>query len=65
VAGLDKAAEFCQNHREVAVLAVRKRPPGQVSDPEASVVTFNLPREDVKLHPGGEPSSAKVLRTRV
>lgn len=65
VAGLDTAAEFCHNHREVAVVAVRKSNPGRESGSRASVVTFNLPREDLNLHPGGQPSAARVLHTRV
>jgi thiamine biosynthesis lipoprotein len=65
VAGLDKTAEFCQNHRDVAVLAVQKRRTGQEGSPRASIVTFNLPREDVNLHPDGQPASARVLHTRV
>lgn len=65
VAGLDKTAEFCQNHRDVAVLAVQKRRADQEGRPRASIVTFNLPREDVDLHPDGQAASARVLHTRV
>lgn len=61
VSGLDKTAEFCQNHPQVAALVVLKPPDGARSSKRPSVVTFNLPREDVNLHPDGEQSSARVL----
>jgi len=61
VSGLDKTAEFCQNHPDVAALVVLKPGSGPRRGERPSVVTFNLPREDVNLHPGGQPSSARVL----
>jgi len=52
VAGLDKAAEFCHNHADVAaLLVVRDRRPAPGTLP-VRVVTFNLPHEDVRLEPG-------------
>lgn len=54
VGGLDKTAEFCQNHRDIAALLVLKdHRPGRSNQPR--VVTFNLPPEDVNLRPGDDP----------
>lgn len=54
VMGLDKAAEFCQNHPEVAALLVTRR--NRAGGPNAvpRVVTFNLPPQDVELTPGSD-----------
>ncbi|GMV98689.1 MAG: hypothetical protein AMXMBFR83_30370 [Phycisphaerae bacterium] len=60
VSGLDKTAAFCQNHPEVAALVVLKPRAGPHSSRRPAVATFNLPREDVNLHPAGR-SSARVL----
>ncbi|HOB76401.1 MAG TPA: FAD:protein FMN transferase [Phycisphaerae bacterium] len=59
--GLDKTAEFCQNHRDVAALVVLNPEAAPRSGKRPSVLTFNLPREDVDLHPDGEPSLTRVL----
>lgn len=61
VGGLDKTAEFCQNHRDVAALVVLPPQAAPQSGKRPSVLTFNLPDEDVNLHPGDEPSSTRVL----
>lgn len=52
VMGLDKAAEFCQNHRRVAALLVLRDGSDGDTSPTPRVVTFNLPPEDVILAPG-------------
>ena len=59
VMGLDKARDFCQNHRDTAALLVLK-PGGAVlrsgRDERTStlpqVVTFNMPEQDLDLYPG-------------
>lgn len=61
VSGLDRTAEFCQNHRDVAALVVLNPQASPRSGKRPSVLTFNLPREDVNLHPDGESSSVRVL----
>jgi len=55
VMGLDKAAEFCQNHREIAALLVLGHSEADGPDLSPRVVTFNLPPEDVDLTPGNDP----------
>jgi len=51
VLGLDKAADFCQNHPDIAALLVLK--PGDQGGTSArpKVVTFNLSEQDVDLDP--------------
>jgi FAD:protein FMN transferase len=61
VSGLDKTAQFCQNHPEIAALVVMEQGDGKQNGQQPSVVTFNLPREDVNLNPSDGLSSARVL----
>jgi thiamine biosynthesis lipoprotein len=57
VAGLDKSAEFCHNHPDIAAVIVLKQTPageGAVSNRRGPrVVTFNLSSQDVKIATGG------------
>jgi thiamine biosynthesis lipoprotein len=68
VLGLDKTAEFCQNHADVAALIVLRngeagrpadspaaQPPGPASRANSRVVTFNLSSQDVKTATGMPP----------
>ena len=55
VMGLDKAADFCHNHREIAALLVRRQDQEAGQDTLPRVVTFNLPPEDVELTSGDDP----------
>lgn len=55
VMGLDKAADFCQNHPAIAALLVAGRLEADGQDASPRVVTFNLPPEDVVLTPGNDP----------
>lgn len=52
VMGLDKTADFCHHHTQIGALLVLKPGPGASPDEPPRVVTFNVPREDVKLEPG-------------
>lgn len=53
VMGLDKAADFCQNHRDIAALLVLKPDPAAEHATELPrVVTFNLPPHDIEWNPG-------------
>ena len=52
VMGLDKAADFCHNHPQFGALIVLEPEPGNDASPLPSVVTFNLPPEDVELKTG-------------
>jgi len=62
VMGLDKAMDFCKNHREIAALLVPKPETGGPRTYEQPhVLTFNLPREDVNLNPGDDPPKIKSL----
>jgi FAD:protein FMN transferase len=54
VMGLDKAADFCNNHPDIGALLVLKRAEGDPPDTMPRVVTFNLPPEDVDLTPGSD-----------
>jgi thiamine biosynthesis lipoprotein len=62
VLGLDKIAEFCQNHPRIGALVVLKRRPGPSDGTRPRVLTFNLPREDVNTKPGDDPPSTRVLQ---
>lgn len=55
VLGLDKAADFCQNHPNIAALLVLK--PGDQGGTSTlpKVVTFNLSESDVDLDPRDDP----------
>lgn len=57
VAGLDKTADFCHNHPEIAaVIVLKEAPAGERAVPERRgprVVTFNLSSQDVKIATGG------------
>ena len=55
VMGLDMAAEFCQNHPEIAALLVLQADPSGGPGGQPRVATFNLPPEDVDLKPGDDP----------
>ncbi len=55
VMGLDKAADFCHNHREIAALLVRRQDQEAGQETLPRVVTFNLPPEDVELTSGDDP----------
>jgi thiamine biosynthesis lipoprotein len=61
IMGLDKTAEFCQNHPDIAAIIVLddnavNRPSGKATPPtnrqNPRVVTFNLRATDVKIGPG-------------
>lgn len=52
VMGLDKAADFCHNHPDIAALLVVKE--GRSGNNQPRVVTFNLPPDDVNLGPGDD-----------
>ncbi len=58
VMGLDKAADFCHNHPEIAALLVLKPKPGESKGRPPRVVTFNLPRTDVTIGRGRGLSAA-------
>ncbi len=59
VLGLDKAADFCQDHTEIGALLVLK--PRARSGEPPRVVTFNLPPEDVDLTPGETPPDPQTV----
>jgi len=56
VMGLDKTADFCQDHPEIAALLVLNPEHDDRASAPPRVVTFNLPSEDVNLRPGDESS---------
>ncbi|NLX14286.1 MAG: FAD:protein FMN transferase [Phycisphaerales bacterium] len=58
VMGLDKAADFCHNHPEIAALLVLKPKPGNSKGQLPPVVTFNLPRTDIMIGRGRSLSAA-------
>jgi len=64
VLGLDKAADFCQNHPEFAALLVLKPgdPGGTSIKPQ--VVTFNLSEPDVNLDPRDDPPMTPLANVR-
>ena len=64
VMGLDKAADFCQNHPDIAALLVLKPgDQGGTSNPP-QVVTFNLPEPDVNLDPRDDPPMTPLPNVR-
>jgi len=64
VMGLDKAADFCQNHPAIAALLVLKREPAGRANLLPPVATFNLPPEDVNLRPGQDPPGTRTVDLR-
>jgi len=52
VMGLDKAADFCHNQPNIAVLLVLQPGPAGRNSESPRILTFNLPPEDVNLSPG-------------
>ncbi|UCD27511.1 MAG: FAD:protein FMN transferase, partial [Planctomycetota bacterium] len=52
VMGLDKAADFCQNHPKIAALLVLKPASAEQTSDLPRILSFNLPSEDVNLSPG-------------
>ncbi|MHC4445800.1 MAG: FAD:protein FMN transferase [Planctomycetota bacterium] len=52
IMGLDKAADFCQNHPGIAALLVLKPASASQTSESLQILTFNLPSEDVSLNPG-------------
>jgi thiamine biosynthesis lipoprotein len=51
VAGLDKTARFCQDHRDIGAVLVLRGDPQAAADEPLRVRTFNVPKEEIDLSP--------------
>jgi len=61
VMGLDKAADFCHHHSEIAALIMLKPESGSGTRESPQVLTFNLPPQEVDLRPADRRSGSRVI----